>query len=264
MSINKPSGRSAENKLLDNRAALALVLLLSSCSPSAQQQPPTTPEPIVDAEKEAEEFLDGNKEIQVSIPDGDDIKKSLVDFMQFCKSQGIKCEFNGHDKDGDLMEISNAFPVCKPEGAYNITIKNENGILRIEKMFESDGSATDPGNEVTLNEILRGIIQNPWMLEAVKRNNLEANGSIAMATIPEDQIPKDQIKGERIAGHPRFIIEKMRYKHNCETGAIEADFSGYPRKIGDNGSSVFIEYNEDGSYRISYGGQLGPVTLIQQ
>lgn len=251
MSINKLGNPNETDDICSNRAALALALLLSSCSISTQQQSPTTPDPITSAPDRAvaEEFLSGNREVQVNIPAGDNIEKSLADFMQFCESQGVKCEFNRHNSDGDLMKVENNFDFCRPEGGYSITLRNDNGVLRIEKVSEEPSS----NYRVSLNELLRGITQNPWMLEAIKQSRLRADGSVASATIPEDQIPEGQMRGEAIPGHPGFIIEKMRFRINCETGAREADFSGYPRKISDNGSFVFIEYNEDGSYSVSHG-----------
>lgn len=44
MPIEKPNDSSEEKSVINNRSALALVLLLSSCSPSIQKQAPATPD----------------------------------------------------------------------------------------------------------------------------------------------------------------------------------------------------------------------------
>lgn len=54
MPINKPDNLNEEKDVYNSRVALALVLLLSSCSPSAQQQVPTTPELIVKTDPQPE------------------------------------------------------------------------------------------------------------------------------------------------------------------------------------------------------------------
>ena len=54
MPTNKPEKPYEGSDIYDNRAMLALILLLSSCSPSTQQQSPTTPESIVRTDPQPE------------------------------------------------------------------------------------------------------------------------------------------------------------------------------------------------------------------
>lgn len=76
------------------------------------------------------------------------------------------------------------------------------------------------GNGVTINELLRAIMQNPGLLEIVKQEKqLVATGSLGVATLPKG-IKAEAIRTEKdkIPGKSYWYFHESTAVYNCEDG----------------------------------------------
>ena len=271
---------------------------ISEANPDVQSSSSSAfEEKQIPAENQA--ILEGQP-FEVTIPAGDNPEKAFSDFRQFCKQHKVQCAFDKRDhnyqqlcdKDssfcspeykkegGDLRKIERAAFMCRPDESYQMTLVYKNGRIEVQKVpqyldpelkksgvgfidFSRCPELPPLPSSITLNELLRTIMEHPWLLNTLKKNKLPATGSIAKAWLPVSEVPSNQKVGDLIPGHPNWVmLEQKVCQTDCRTGEKQCENVtgpvafrkvevGYNRVSWDRNVSVVILW--DGKqYRITY------------
>lgn len=225
------------------------VVQVSDIVTDGQSAPPIPKKKEIPAENRA--ILEGQP-FKITIPAGDNLEKALLDFQHLCDSYGVRCTLDEKDvhyqqlcdksslycspenkkKGGDFRRIERHEFMCRPDESYEMTLVYKNGRIEVQKVPQylnpligayldtlSCSDSPPLSSSITINELLRAIIKQPWLLETLKNNKLPATGSTAKAWLPKSEIPSDQKVGYHIQGRLGWaMIDDLECQTDCKTG----------------------------------------------